>query len=115
LSSADWIIVVSQSKDVGVEVDENELASLISFVQGLQAARVAHSLSCSRDAIMVTIPGPGRYLEAEFFADGHVEVQSFGPPSSEVVTTSPDELFRIVVDSVDTGEGPDPLDTLFGK
>ena len=64
---------------------------------------------------MVTIPGPGRYLEAEFFADGHVEVQSFGPPSSEVVTTSPDELFRLIVDSVDTSEGPDPLDTLFAR
>jgi hypothetical protein len=108
-------MVVSQSKGVGVVVAGNELESLISFVQRLEAARMAYGLSCSRDAIMVTIPGPGRYLEAEFFADGHVEVQSFGPPSSEVVSTSPDELLRIVVESVDTGEGPDPLDALFAK
>jgi hypothetical protein len=94
-------------------VSQNALADLIDFVLGLDKAGIAYSLGCCRDAIMVTLPGPNRYLEIEFFADGHVEVQSFGPPSSEVVTTSPDELFRLIVESVETREGSDPLDTLF--
>ena len=94
---------------------DNELGHLIRFVQGLQDAHISYSLDSVRDAIMVTIPFPDRYIEAEFFADGRVEVQSFGPPASQVATCSPEDLLRVVVAGMESAEGPDPLDALFGK
>ena len=94
-------------------MEGDALQRLIGFTYGLQDAGISFSLDCVRDAIMVTVPFPDRYLEAEFFADGHVEIQSFGPPASAIASPSPDDLLSAVIASMGSAEGPDPLDALF--
>jgi hypothetical protein len=91
-------------------MSSNPLSDLISFVDGLQQAGVAHSIGCVRDAIMVTIPMPDRHVEAEFFADGHVEVQFFGPPASEIREFTPAQLLDAVVEHLASDSDLSPLD-----
>lgn len=57
----------------------NALEQLLDFLDRLRTAKIHHRLDCVRDAIMVIIPTPARYYEIEFFADGHIESQIFGP------------------------------------
>ena len=87
------------------------LARLIDFIQQLKEHRVFFTLGCVRDAVMVTIPMPDRYIEAEFFADGTVEVQTFGPPSSDVASWDTASLLAAVLEHLDqVDDGPSPLD-----
>jgi len=89
----------------------NALGDLIAFVEGLGAAGISYRLESVRNSIMVVIPCPDRYIEAEFFADGHVEVQFFGPPSSDVVEFKPDALLEAVIVHMNTRTGASPLDS----
>ncbi|WP_058188091.1 hypothetical protein [Terracidiphilus gabretensis] len=51
-------------------------------MEQLQRLEISYQLDCVRDAIMVIVPTPSKYYEIEFFADGHIETQLFGPQSS---------------------------------
>jgi len=63
----------------------NTLQKLLDFLSGLDDRRIFHRLSrVRREAIMVEIAVPGERWEAEFFADGHVEVEVFGPSQGVV-------------------------------
>ena len=77
----------------------NALEQLLSFVESLRTAKIHFTLGCSRDAIMVIVPSPSHYFEIEFFADGHIEAQTFGPPS-RVKDVSLEQIIRNVVASV---------------
>ena len=57
----------------------NALEQLLEFLSALRDAKVCFNLTSVRDAIMVTIVSPSTYYEIEFFADGRIEVQTFGP------------------------------------
>ena len=59
----------------------NSLEQLLQFISRLQNARIQFELKCVRDAIMVALRSPSTYYEIEFFADGHIELQTFGTPS----------------------------------
>lgn len=48
---------------------------------------------------MVVVPTPSKYFEIEFFADGAIEMQTFGPQSL-VKSTLLDEITSEVVESV---------------
>jgi hypothetical protein len=73
----------------------NALEQLLNFISLLQQEKIHFTLGCSRDDIMVIAPAPSRYYEIEFFADGHVESQVFGPAS--LVRDVPlDEIFEDV-------------------
>jgi hypothetical protein len=48
---------------------------------------------------MVTVVSPSTYYEIEFFADGHIAVETFGSPST-VMTTALKEITDRVVLSV---------------
>jgi hypothetical protein len=58
----------------------NPLRKLLDFLSDLDERKIFHRLSQVRpEAIMVEIAVPGERWEVEFFADGHVEVEVFGP------------------------------------
>ncbi len=58
----------------------NPLQKLLDFLSDLDERKIFHRLSQVRpEAIMVEIAVPGERWEVEFFADGHVEVEVFGP------------------------------------
>jgi hypothetical protein len=58
----------------------NPLQKLLDFLSDLDEREISHRLSRVRpEAIMVEIAVPGERCEVEFFADGHVEVEVFGP------------------------------------
>jgi hypothetical protein len=48
---------------------------------------------------MVIVPTPRKYYEIEFFADGHIESQTFGQPS-EVTRLTLEEISEVVVRDV---------------
>jgi hypothetical protein len=73
----------------------------VDFVTRLQEAKTDYMLDCVREAIMVIIPTPHKYYEIEFFADGHIESQTFGPPSSATMSVSLDEIAEAVMRDVD--------------
>jgi hypothetical protein len=77
----------------------NSLEQLLEFLIRLQNARITFRLECVRDAIMVVIPTPSKYYEVEFFADGHIERQTFGP-SGSVEQTTLDEITEVVLRDV---------------
>ena len=53
---------------------------LLDFLSDLEKRKIFHRLGQIRpEAIMVEIAVPGERWEVEFFADGHVEVEVFGP------------------------------------
>ncbi|MGA9720316.1 MAG: hypothetical protein WBQ79_18705 [Acidobacteriaceae bacterium] len=76
----------------------NSLEQLIEFLSQLADAHIQFDLKCVRDAIMVTVVSPGAYYEIEFFADGHIEVQTFGPASSVQTVTLREITNRVVRD-----------------
>jgi hypothetical protein len=53
------------------------LEQFLAFTERLTAANIQYNLDRQRDAIMVTIVTPRAYYEVEFFADGHIDVQTF--------------------------------------
>ncbi len=58
----------------------NPLQKLLDFLSDLDERKISHRLSQVRpEAIMVEIAVSGERWEVEFFADGHVEVEVFGP------------------------------------
>jgi len=75
------------------------LEQLLHFISSLRAAQIHFSLEAVREAIMVVIPTPANYYEVEFFADGHIESQAFGP-AGEVRNVSLDAITRVVVQAV---------------
>lgn len=56
----------------------NALEQLLAFLSQLRDAHIPFDLKCVRDAIMVNLRSPSTYYEIEFFADGQIEVQTFG-------------------------------------
>lgn len=78
----------------------NSLQQLLDFVIQLQNDEIDFRLDCVRDAIMVVIPTPHKYYEIEFFADGHVESQTFGP-SSPTMSVNLAEIAAAVKRTVD--------------
>ena len=76
----------------------NTLEQLLEFLAGLQEGKIHFDLKCVRDAIMVTVLSPSTYYEIEFFADGHIEAQTFGPPSPVQEVTLREITDRVVRD-----------------
>jgi hypothetical protein len=76
----------------------NGLEQLLEFLSRLQDGRIQFDLKCVRDAIMVAVRSPSAYYEIEFFADGHIEVQTFGPPSPVQTATLQEITDRVVRD-----------------
>ena len=74
----------------------NSLNQLIEFLSHLQDEKITYRLDCVRDAIMVIVPSPSKYYEIEFFGDGHIEAQTFGPQRS-VKTVTLDEILEAVI------------------
>jgi hypothetical protein len=79
--------------------DMNGLQQLLDFIHRLREHKVHFTLDCVRDAIMVVVPAPSQYFEIEFFVDGHVETQRFGP-AGPVQSGSIDEVTAAVVNAV---------------
>ena len=77
----------------------NSLEQLLEFLILLQNHKIQFRLDCVRDAIMVVVPTPSKYYEIEFFADGHIESQTFGP-SSAVSRVTIDEIRATVIHEV---------------
>lgn len=77
----------------------NSLEQLLEFVFRLQTANIHFTLQCTRDAIMVAIVSPSTYYEVEFFGDGHVEVQTWGP-AGQVKTITLSEITESVIRAV---------------
>jgi hypothetical protein len=77
----------------------NSLEQLLEFISQLQNGRIQFDLKCVRDAIMVSVRSPSTYYEIEFFADGHIEVETLGPPSL-LKTISLEEITARVVSDV---------------
>lgn len=75
------------------------LEQLLDFVARLKNAKIHHRLDSVRDAIMVIVPTPSKYYEIEFFADGHIESQEFGPAGS-IKSLTLDEVAIAVIHDV---------------
>jgi hypothetical protein len=76
----------------------NSLGQLLEFILGLQEEKISFNLQCVRDAIMVVVPTPSKCYEVEFFEDGHIEAQTFGPPSDVRSFTLEEITNRLVAD-----------------
>jgi hypothetical protein len=74
----------------------NSFEQLLEFISRLQDSRIQFDLQCVRDAIMVALRSPSTYYEIEFFADGDIEVQTFGPPSPVQTVTLREITDRVV-------------------
>jgi hypothetical protein len=62
---------------------QNPLENLLAFLAKLDHHKIFYRLSRPRsEAIMVEIAVPGERWEVEFFGDGHLEIEIFGPGSS---------------------------------
>ena len=58
----------------------NPLQKLLDFLTELDSHKIFHRLSRVRpEVILVEIAVPGERWEVEFFADGEIEVEVFGP------------------------------------
>ena len=58
----------------------NSLEQLLFFLFRLGEEKIHFTLQCSRiDALTVVIPAASRYYEIDFYADGQIECQTFGP------------------------------------
>jgi hypothetical protein len=77
----------------------NSLETLLHFISQLQDCRIQFDLKCVREAIMVAVRSPSTYYEIEFFADGHIEVQTFGA-SNEVDIENLQEITERVIRDV---------------
>jgi hypothetical protein len=76
----------------------NSLEQLLQFISQLQDARIQFDLKCVRDAIMVALRSPSTYYEIESFADGHIEVQTFGTSSQMQSVTLHEITGRVIRD-----------------
>ena len=76
----------------------NGLEQLLEFISRLQEERIQFDLKCVRDAIMVALRSPSAYYEIEFFADGHIEVQSFESTSDVQMITLAEITDQVVRD-----------------
>lgn len=76
----------------------SSLEQLLEFISRLQGARIQFDLKCFRDAIMVALRSPSAYYEIEFFADGRIEVQTFGPAGPVQTMTLQEITDRVVRD-----------------
>ncbi len=57
---------------------EDVFSKLMTFLDNLEQGKISYTLAHHRDeTIMVMVTVPGERLEAEFFADGSVEVEKF--------------------------------------
>lgn len=77
----------------------NSLEQPLDFMIRLWTAKIHYKLDCVRDAILVVVPTPSKYDEVEFFADGHIESQTFGP-AGFVGRPALDEIARAVIRDV---------------
>jgi hypothetical protein len=68
----------------------NGMQLLLEFIAKLKEAKIHFMLGCERDAVMVSIVSPATYYEIEFFADGEIEVQTWGPAGAVRETTLPE-------------------------
>lgn len=57
----------------------NAMEQLLAFLRHLETYKTHYTLGSFRDAIMVTIRTASRVYEVEFFTDGTIEVETFGP------------------------------------
>jgi len=76
----------------------NSFEQLLEFISRLRDSRIPFDLKCVRDAIMVALRSPSKYYEIEFFADGRIEVQTFGPPRPVQTVTLREITDRVVRD-----------------
>jgi hypothetical protein len=80
----------------------NSLQKLLDFLSRLDAASIHFDLARHRDeAIMVLIAVPGERWEAEFFADGHVEVEVFRNAGANTELQGEDALEQLFRDHTD--------------
>lgn len=77
----------------------NNLEQLLEFLVRLQNSKIQYRLDCVRDAIMVIVPTPSKYYEIEFFADGHIESQTFGSAGA-VTQVTLDQIAEAVIADV---------------
>jgi len=77
----------------------NELEKVREFVARLKDAKIHYTLQSVREALMVTVVSPSAYYEVEFFGDGHIEVQTWGPAHS-VQRFSLDEVSGTIIRAV---------------
>jgi hypothetical protein len=80
----------------------NSLQQLLDFLARLDSSQIQYRLECVRDAIMVVVPSPSKYFEIEFFADGAIEMQTYGPQSL-VKSVGLDEMAGEVIQTVNAG------------
>lgn len=81
-------------------VQPNPLTQLLRFVFKLQHENIQFRLECVRDSIMVCIPTPSKHYEVEFFEDGHIDVQKFGPASAVEITDFDSVMEAVLTDTV---------------
>jgi hypothetical protein len=79
-------------------VQVNSLEQLLEFISRLEEGRIHYDLKSVRDAVMVCVVSPSKYYEIEFFADGHIEVQAYGAPSTLHTVTLQEITDRVVRD-----------------
>lgn len=71
------------------------LQQLLDFLDRLRAASIHFELRQHRpEAVAVDIAVPGERWEVEFFPDGHIEVEVFGPSTGVVGEEALERLFR---------------------
>jgi hypothetical protein len=78
----------------------NPLSQLLAFLFKLQHENIHFRLECVRDSLMVCIPTPSKHYEVEFFDDGHIEVQKFGPASAVEITGFDSIVEAVLTDTV---------------
>ena len=74
---------------------------LLKFLDELERRKICYQLSKQRDAIMVNAWLPGKVWEAEFFANGEVEVEVYA--SRDGIEGDEAHLYRLL-DEVDRDE-----------
>jgi hypothetical protein len=78
------------------------MQQLLDFLARLETSQIQYRLECVRDAIMVVVPSPSKYFEIEFFPNGAIEMQTFGPQSLVKPATF-DEIATEVIQAVNGG------------
>ncbi len=81
-----------------VQSNLNPMQKLLDFLAELEQRKIHYKLDSVRDAIMVEIAVPGQRWEAEFFADGRVEVEIFKSEGDIREDEALTELFEIFSD-----------------
>ena len=70
------------------------IEKIIAFLDKLEEKKIYYKLGKIRDSILVEIAVPGERWEAEFFEDGHVEVERFYSKSEIRDESELEVLFR---------------------